>query len=230
MRTARIVALLSACAAIACSSPPADDAEARPATPAPAPGTPDPRPVVVFLGDSLTAGDGVAGELAFPALVAAELERRGRSIRAVNAGVSGDTSAGGLRRVDWLLRQQPQLVVVELGANDGLRGLDLDATEGNLRAIVQACDAAGARVLLAGMALPPNYGEDYTARFAGLFPKLASELGVELIPFLLDGVGGVAELNQADGIHPNAAGHARIAQTVLPYIARALAGDRDGGI
>lgn len=214
-------------------APPSSRGAASDATPGPpsssaVPDDSDPRPLVVFLGDSLTAGFGLAEDLAFPALVRAELERRGTPARVVNAGVSGDTTAGGLARLDWLLAQQPDVLVVALGANDGLRGLDLEHTEAKLRAIVAAALAAGARPLLAGMLIPPNYGADYASRFAGIFPRLARELDVPLVPFLLAGVAGVPELNQADGIHPNAAGQARLAQSVAPYVLELLRSPEPG--
>ncbi|MCU0224996.1 MAG: arylesterase [Acidobacteria bacterium] len=179
-------------------------------------------PVVVFLGDSLTAGFGLAADEAFPALVAASLAARGTPIRAINAGVSGDTTAGGLRRLDWALRSRPQLVVVALGANDGLRGQPLEAIEANLRAIVERCRAAGAKVLLAGMLMPPNYGGAYASGFAAIYPRLAKELGLPLVPFLLEGVAGRPELNQADGIHPTAEGQKILARQVEPYLAELL--------
>lgn len=175
-------------------------------------------PLVLFLGDSLTAGYGLGEEEGFPALVGEELGRRGLGVRVVNAGVSGDTSAGGLARVDWLLEQRPAIVVVGLGANDGLRGLSVAATEENLRAIVRRCRASGAAVLLLGMRIPPNYGADYTEAFASLYPRLARELEVPLVPFLLSGVAARPELNLADGIHPNADGQRIVAGTVLSHL------------
>lgn len=202
-------------------------AEAEPAPEAP-PGSSaaDPaRPLVVFLGDSLTAGYGLPEADAYPALVEAALVAEGRPVRVVNAGVSGDTSAGGLARLDWVLQLEPDVVVVELGPNDGLRGLPLEATEANLRRIVERALAAGARVLLAGMLIPPNYGPDYAGRFAAIYPRLADELDVPLVPFLLEGVGGEPDLNLADGVHPNAAGHRRIARTVLPHLRPLLPDD-----
>ena len=191
-------------------------------------------PLVVFLGDSLTAGLGVNEDQAYPALVAKRLVAEGHPVRVLNAGVSGDTSAGGLRRLEWLLAQRPAVVVVSLGANDGLRGLALDQTESNLRAIVTRARAAGCRVLLLGMMVPPNYGPDYGPKFAAMFPKLAKELDVPLVPFLLEGVGGRPELNQGDGIHPTAAGHRIMAETVYPRLAaivtklESTAGDAKG--
>lgn len=180
-------------------------------------------PLVLFLGDSLTAGYGLEEGQAYPALVAAELEKTGRRVRVVNAGVSGDTTAGGLARLDWLLRQKPRVAVVALGANDGLRGLALEATENNLRQILLRLQAAGVQPLLAGMLIPPNYGPDYAAKFAGLFPKLSQELRVPLIPFLLEGVAAEPELNQADGIHPTAQGQVIVARTVLSHLEPLLA-------
>ncbi|SRR5581483_2167093 len=174
--------------------------------------------VIVALGDSLTAGYGVAPEAAWPALLQTRLLGEGYAYRVVNAGVTGDTTAGGLRRVDWLLRLRPEIAIVALGANDGLRGLPLDAMRENLRAIVARLRAAGVRVLLAGIRIPPNYGDDYTRRFRAVFPDVARETGVPAIPFLLDGVAGDAALNQADGIHPNAAGHRVMAERLWPFL------------
>jgi acyl-CoA thioesterase-1 len=186
------------------------------------------RPLVVFLGDSLTAGYGLPEADAYPALIEAALAAEGRPVRVVNAGVSGDTSAGGLARLDWVLRLEPDVVVVELGPNDGLRGLPLEATEANLRRIVERSRAAGARVLLAGMLIPPNYGPDYAGRFAAIYPRLAAELDVPLVPFLLEGVGGELDLNLADGIHPNAAGHRRLADNVMPHLRPLVVGAEAG--
>ena len=179
-----------------------------------APSAAAPERVLVVLGDSLTAGLGVAREEAFPALLEARLRREGFDYRVVNAGVSGDTSAGGLRRVDWVLRTRPNLVIVALGANDGLRAQPVAALRDNLTAIVTRLREAGARVLVAGMQLPPNYGADYATAFAGVFPAVARATSVPLLPFLLQGVAGNPSLNQADGIHPNAAGHRIIAETL----------------
>jgi len=174
--------------------------------------------VVVALGDSLTAGLGVAPDEAYPALLDARLRREGYGYRVVNAGVSGDTSAAGLRRVDWVLKSKPDVVIVALGANDGLRGLPVDALARNLEAIVSRVRATGARVLLAGMRVPPNYGADYASAFAAVFPAVARRAGVPLAPFLLDGVAGDARLNQPDGIHPTAEGQRVIAERLWPYV------------
>jgi acyl-CoA thioesterase-1 len=175
-------------------------------------------PVVVALGDSLTAGLGVAADEAWPARLGARLRREGYPHRVVNAGVSGDTSAGGLRRLDWALRSQPEIVIVALGANDGLRGLPVDALAENLERIVERLRAAGVRVLLAGMRMPPNYGDAYTRAFAQAYAAVARRTGVPLVPFLLDGVAADPALNQADGIHPNAAGHQAIADRLWPHL------------
>jgi len=175
-------------------------------------------PLVVFLGDSLTAGLGLGLEQAYPALVADELASRGLPVRVVNAGVSGDTTAGGLARLDWVLQQRPDVLVVGLGANDGLRGQPLSELEGNLRRIVERGRVAGAEVLLLGMQVPRSLGPDYADGFADVYPRLAQELGVPLVPFLLEGVAGVAELNLEDGIHPNAEGHRRVAETVATHL------------
>jgi acyl-CoA thioesterase-1 len=201
-------------------------ATAAPAAPVPAPAAPPP-PVVVFLGDSLTAGLGLAEEQAYPALLARQLRAEGKQARVINAGVSGDTTAGGLSRLGWLLNQHPALVVVALGGNDGLRGLPVAEVEGNLRQIIRRSQAAGAGVLLLGMRIPPNYGP-YADQFTAVYPKLAKELGVPLVPFLLKDVGGIRALNQADGIHPTAKGQEIVAKNVLPYLEKALEGKKRG--
>jgi len=174
--------------------------------------------VVVALGDSLTAGLGVAADEAFPARLEARLKSEGYAYRVVNAGVSGDTTAGGLRRVDWVLRARPEVVIVALGANDGLRGQEPRAMRANLDEIVRHLQAAGARVLLVGMRMPPNYGGDYTKEFEAVFPAVARRAKVALMPFLLEGVAGVPRLNQADGIHPTAEGQQVIADHLWPYL------------
>ena len=175
-------------------------------------------PVVAALGDSLTAGFGVAADEAWPARVEARLRAEGYAYRVVNAGVSGDTSAGGLRRLDWVLRAAPEVVIVALGANDGLRGQDPKALRENLDLIVRRLRQAGARVLLAGMRVPPNYGAAYTREFAAVFPDVARRHGAALMPFLLDGVAADPRLNQPDGLHPTAAGHQAIADRLWPHL------------
>jgi acyl-CoA thioesterase I len=185
--------------------------------------------VIVAFGDSLTAGLGVAADDAYPARLDARLRREGYSYRVVNAGVSGDTTAGGLRRVDWVLRARPEIVILALGANDGLRGQSVRAMRENLQAIIARLRAAGAKVLLAGMRLPPNYGDDYARQFAAVFPDLARQERVPLAPFLLDGVAAVSALNQPDGIHPNADGHRVIAERLWPYLEPLLRRDAADG-
>ncbi|HEX5718933.1 MAG TPA: arylesterase [Thermoanaerobaculia bacterium] len=225
MRTTLSILVLFLLAA-ACSPGDRASLPARAAAPAPPPAAPVPvaadEPLVVFLGDSLTAGYGLGGEQAYPALVEKRLEEEGIPIKALNAGVSGDTTAGGLARLDWLLSQKPDVVVVGLGGNDGLRGLPLEQAEHNLREIVRRAKAAGARVLLLGMQIPPNYGPEYAKGFSDMYPSLAKEMDVPLVPFLLEGVGGVADLNQADGIHPTAAGQEKVAELLTPYVADVL--------
>jgi acyl-CoA thioesterase-1 len=174
--------------------------------------------MIVAFGDSLTAGFGVAHEDAYPVRLAERLRREGYAYRVVNAGVSGDTTAGALRRIDWVLRTRPDIVIVALGANDGLRGQSVAAMRENLDAIVTRLQRAGARVLLAGMRMPPNYGDEYARQFAAVFPAVARRTGVPLVPFLLDGVATVARLNLPDAIHPNAEGHRIIAEHLWPFL------------
>jgi acyl-CoA thioesterase-1 len=180
--------------------------------------TPGEARVIVALGDSLTAGFGVAKDDAWPALIGERLRAEGYPYRVVNAGVSGDTTAGGLRRVDWVLKARPDVVVVALGANDGLRAQSVAAIEANLVAIVERLKAGGARVLLAGMRMPPNYGAEYGRAYANVFPSVARRTGTTLMPFLLDGVAADRRLNQADGIHPTAEGYRVIADRLWPYL------------
>jgi acyl-CoA thioesterase-1 len=176
---------------------------------------------IVFLGDSLTAGYGLEPQQAYPALVEQLLDERGRTVQVVNAGVSGDTTAGGLRRADWVLRQPVDVLVIALGANDALRGQPVEAARDNLRGIISKARAAHPRVriILAGMLAPPNMGSAYQQAFRAIFPELAEAEAVELLPFLLEGVAGEPDLNLADGIHPNAEGQRRIARQVAEIIA-----------
>jgi acyl-CoA thioesterase-1 len=180
-------------------------------------------PLVLFLGDSIAAGLDLAADDAFPAVLQRELAAVGVPFRLINAGVSGDTTAGGLRRLDWLLKQDPDWVVVELGGNDGLRGLPLASIEASLDAIVAKAQASGARVWLLGTYLPPNYGADYTAAFAALQRRVAEARGVAFVPFFLEGVGGVPEMNQSDGLHPTAEGQREIARRLAPVLRELLA-------
>jgi acyl-CoA thioesterase-1 len=169
--------------------------------------------VILFYGDSLTAGYGLSPEEAFPALVEKSLLKDGKNVRVVNAGLSGETSAGGLSRIDWVLRQHIDLFVLELGANDGLRGLPLDQTRKNLQTIIDKVNTKypSCKIVLAGMMVPPNMGKEYSASFQNLYKDIAKKNHAVLIPFLLDGVGGIEKLNQADGIHPNVEGHKIVA-------------------
>lgn len=171
---------------------------------------------ILFFGDSLTAGYGIDPARAYPALIQQQLEAAGSHAEVVVGAVSGDTSAGGLRRINWMLRQPVDIFVLALGANDGLRGIDPANTEQNLQAIIDRVQAKypEADIVIAGMRMPPSLGKDYTKAFAAIFPKLAEVNDVALIPFLLEGVGGSVDLNLADRIHPNPAGHQILAATV----------------
>lgn len=173
---------------------------------------------IVAFGDSLTAGFGVSVEDAYPARLERRLREQGYTYRVINAGVSGDTTAGGLRRVDWVLKNRPRIVILELGANDGLRGLPPTQTRDNLAQIIERLHAADVTVILAGMRVPPNYGDEYAAAFAAIFPELAARYGLSLIPFFLDGVAADPALNQGDGIHPTAEGYAVIVDRIWPVI------------
>jgi acyl-CoA thioesterase-1 len=179
--------------------------------------------VVLFLGDSLTAGLGVEPEEAYPRLLGEMLAKDGLDVRIVNGGLSGSTSASALSRLQWYDKIRPTVLFLALGANDGLRGLTLAEMAKNLTEVIVAAQHRGMSVLLAGMELPPNYGDQYTGDFRQVYRDLAARFGLTLIPFLLEGVGGVAALNQADGIHPNAEGHRHIARHVYPMLKHHLA-------
>jgi acyl-CoA thioesterase I len=174
------------------------------------------QPAVLCLGNSITAGYGLDLEQAFPALLQKKIDARGWRFRVINAGQSGDTSAGGLGRIDWLLKNRVDVLVLELGGNDGLRGLPVETTRKNLQAIIDRVRAKypEAKIILAGMKVPPNMGRDYGERFAAVFKELAKRNRAALIPFVLEGVGGVRELNLPDGIHPTAKGHEIVANNV----------------
>src|SRR3984893_11532721 len=174
--------------------------------------------IIVAFGDSLTAGLGVTPDASYPAQLQGKLRAEGYSYRVVNAGVSGDTTAGGLRRVDWALKNKPDIVIVALGANDELRAQDLASLRANLDAIVARFQKAVARVLLAGMEVPPNYGARYAADFRRLYAEVARQRGVALMPFLLDGVAGNPSLNQPDGIHPTPEGYRVVVDRLWPYL------------
>ena len=192
---------------------------------------------IVAFGDSLTAGLGLPAEEAYPARLQERLAAAGYRGRVVNAGVSGETTAGGLRRMDWALEGDIEILILALGGNDGLRGLPVDQMRENLARMIAAARGSGARVLLAGMEAPPNFGTDYADRFRSVFEQLAAEFEVAFVPFLLEGVAGIAELNQADGIHPNADGAERVAAHIWSALEPMLqaaqapraAGTRSGG-
>jgi acyl-CoA thioesterase I len=173
-------------------------------------------PLVLFLGNSVTAGYGLEPSQAYPSLIQQRINARGWNFKVVNAGQNGDTSAGGLSRLDWLLKNRIDVLVLELGANDGLRGLPVEVTKKNLAAIIRRAKERypDVRVIIAGMKLPPNMGNEYVRQFEAMFSSLAQENEAALIPFILDGVGGFRELNLADGIHPTAKGHEIIAGNV----------------
>ena len=171
---------------------------------------------ILFYGDSLTAGYGLDREQAFPALVQARIDSLGWNFEVFNAGLSGETSAGGLRRIDWLMRRPVDVFVLELGANDGLRGIDLKSTRSNLQQIIDRVKAKNPdiSIVVVGMQMPPNLGAEYTEEFQRLFPGLAKENGAALVPFLLEGVADRPELNLSDGNHPTVEGHRIVAETV----------------
>jgi len=175
---------------------------------------------MIFFGDSLTAGYGLDPDDAYPALIQKKLDDSGRSWRVVNAGLSGETTAGGLRRLGWILRQPVDIFVIELGGNDGLRGIDPATSRANLQLIIDRVREKYPRaaLVLAGMQLPTNLGPEHTRRFAAMYAELARANHINLIPFLLEGVGGVPRLNQADGIHPTVEGQSLVAETVWKVI------------
>ena len=231
-RAARLLFLSIACAVIAgCSGSSGEtsasaETASRPAAAAESTNAHSNRPRVVCLGDSLTAGLGLSStDQAYPALLEDRLKHSGFDYEVINAGVSGDTSAGGLRRLDWSLQGDVRVLIVALGANDGLRGLPPSELRSNLEAIVAAAQKRHVRVLLLGMEAPPNFGAGYTKEFRAVYAKVAADLNVPLVPFFLEGVAGVGRLNQADGIHPTAEGQQRVADTIwrsLEPLVRAL--------
>lgn len=178
---------------------------------------------ILALGDSLTAGYGLPAAQGFTAKLDTALKAKGVAATVINGGVSGDTSAGGLGRIDWMLADKPTHAIVELGANDGLRGLDAGQMEKNLDAVLTKLKAAGVKVLLTGMRAPPNFGTAYTQSFDAVFPRLAERHKVAFYPFFLDGVAANPQLNQADGIHPNEAGVNTVIERILPSVLSLLA-------
>lgn len=183
---------------------------------------------ILALGDSLTAGYGVAADAAFPVQLEKALRAEGLDVQVINAGVSGDTTAGGKARLDWALADKPAMAIVELGANDGLRGIDPKSTEANLDAILTRLRADGVAVLLTGMFAPPNYGPDYAKSFGALFPRLAEKHKVAFYPFFLEGVARDPRFNQADGMHPTREGVAVIVRNILPKVKEVLAATGSG--
>jgi len=179
---------------------------------------------ILFFGDSLTAGYGLSVEEAFPALIEKELNKGATKVKAINAGLSGETTAGGLARIDWVLRQPIDIFVLELGANDGLRGLPLDQTRKNLQGIIDKVKAKypKVKIVMTGMMVPPNMGTKYSNEFKVIYPELAKKNNATLMPFLLEGVAGDEKLNQADGIHPTAKGHEIVARKLGDVIAKII--------
>lgn len=169
---------------------------------------------VLFLGDSLTEGHDLAKEDAFPAVVEKELKPKFPTLKIINGGVSGATSASGLKRLNWYVKANPDIIVLALGANDGLRGFDLKETQKNLVSIIEKAKSEKIQIVMVGMKMPVNYGEPYRTNFEKMFPELAKKYNLPLIPFLLEGVGGNPKLNNPDGIHPNPEGHKVLAKTV----------------
>ena len=210
------LAVLTACGSEGSARPDrAAEVPARPVADTAGRSVPE-RPTIVFLGTSLTAGLGLDPDSAYPALIQQKLDSAGLRYQTVNAGVSGESSAGALRRIDWILRQPPAVIVLETGANDGLRGQDPDSIRANLQAMIDRIkgrDPRG-RIVLAGMEAMPNLGADYVRRFRAIYPALARANRLPLIPFLLDSVAGIDSLNQQDGIHPNIAGERIVARNV----------------
>ena len=189
-------------------------------TPSPLPteesSTDEKKKTIVFFGNSLSAGLGVAPEESFPGLIEKRIDSLGLPYQVINAGLSGETTAGGDARIDWILRQPVDILVLELGGNDGLRGIKPQASLENLQSIIDKTKAKypDAEIIIAGMQAPPNMGAEFTSQFRAVFPRLADENNAQLIPFLLEGVGGVPSLNQADGIHPTPEGHRIVADNV----------------
>jgi acyl-CoA thioesterase I len=188
---------------------------------------------IVAVGDSLTAGLGVEEEVAYPAQLEKRLAAGGLRYRVVNAGVSGETSSGALSRINWILRLKPDIVILETGANDGLRGIDPALTRKNIEEILRVLQESHTRVILAGMRMVQNLGQEYTAAFRRIYPEAAKKFDVPLIPFFLEGVTGKPALNQADGIHPTAEGYKIVVETVYPYVVEAIrrrSGGRKSGV
>lgn len=213
-----------AAGAVGCGPAADDQPSVRAEAPAGSAAGPETRPTILFFGTSLTAGYGLSGDQAYPALIQEKIDSAGLDYRVVNAGVNGATSAEGLSRIDWLLRQPVDVLVLELGANDGLRGRGVEQLRENLQAIIDRTNAAypDAAVVIAGMEAPPNLGRRYTDAFRQVFRDLARANGAALIPFLLEGVAADPSLNQADGIHPTARGQEIVAENVWEVLQEVL--------
>jgi acyl-CoA thioesterase I len=228
------VLALSVVSSVACGRESSTPAEAPPrVTPPPPSGGPAPsahmealdvRPRVVLLGDSITAGLGLSPEEAYPTLLQEKIDADGLAFHVINAGVSGDTSAGGLSRMDWALDGDVRVLVVALGGNDALRGLPVEELRKNLSTIIERAQAKRIRVILAGMEAPPNFGQAYIVAFHKIYPELSKKYGIPLIPFLLQGVAGIEGLNQRDGIHPTAEGARTVADNVWTVLRPTLKG------
>lgn len=206
-----IVALL-----FSCDSIPDEESDTPPVANEPA------EPVIVALGDSLTAGLGVGLEKSYPALLQEKLEGAGYAFRVVNAGVSGETSSGTLSRLDWILSQGPEVVILEIGANDGLRGIDTTLVENNIGKIIQRLQENGIVTVLAGMKMVRNLGDTYSDKFDAIFPRLADKYDVIFMPFFLKDIASESALNQGDGIHPNEQGYRIITENIYPYVVQAI--------
>ncbi len=180
--------------------------------------------IIMFFGDSITAGYGLDPEYAYPSVIDSLLTARGYNVKIINAGLSGETTSGGLNRIDWVLRQKVDVFFLELGANDGLRGLPLDQTSKNLQAIIDKVKIKypDVKIIIAGMMVPPNLGEEYSTKFQKIFRDIAKENKAELIPFLLEGVAGKPNLNISDGIHPNIEGHKIVASNLINLVIKIL--------
>ena len=224
----RLAACLAVAATVACCG--GEDAQSRTArSAAPRPSISDEPasgnqagPRIVVLGDSLTAGLGLRIEDAYPAVLQRHLDRKGLKYQVINAGISGDTSAGGLARLDWALEGDVRILIVALGGNDALRGLPVTQLKDNLARIIERAQARGVTVVLAGMEAPPNWGDQYTKAFHDVYPALAAEYHLALVPFLLEGVAGIDRLNQRDGIHPTAEGDRMVADNVWAVLETTL--------
>ena len=227
---ARILAsLFVVVVSVSCAQPDArTDRAPAPALPTTVERAPSAAPRIVFLGDSLTAGFGLDADASVPSLVQKRLRERGYDYTVVNAGVSGDTSAGGLNRLDWSLEGDVEILVIELGANDGLRGLPVANLKRNLAQIITTARARRIRVVLTGMEAPPNFGAAYTSEFRDVYRQLAREHDVTFVPFYLDGVAGIPDLNLGDGLHPNTEGSRVIERTIWAALEPLLANGARG--